>query len=611
MHAFPRLPAARWHRLSGLVLLLVFALGWPLSGPPGLVGWSGQARGEFESWWWLDWWLPHLAACRWESHLGHPLDQLWALLCIPRDLDIGNYLEGLLLALPCKALKGPASGHNLHATLVLLLNAEASVFLAKSFLDTVAPDSRARPWRVALVTAAALAMALNPVTLWDLAQSRFGQALIAPWLLLLAFCFRALRDGGRASHVGIAATFAITALVYWYAAFFAALFVLPLLFLARSPSAAAGPTPRIPSAIALALLAGFVATLPFGLPFLAGGPAQKPEGGFPPLEELVAQGIPDASRLGPPGPTLILAQSIDLLHPLRPPGGPSLSWAWAVLGLAGLGLGLARSSSRRASLAFLVALAAWIAIAAGPYARVGDIWHPVALPYQLLYRCVPFLWRLNWPARTLPFIQVALVLLSLHVAGIPLRADGRRGNLLAGLATGVLALLAMLPSYAQGLLPLPTTPVHVSGFYTKTVAQEEPGGVIEASFDWNSSQAGYFQVWHGQKVLGNLGHCPPTFGDPLGSDLRQPSSLRQHPLIRVIEEARLESPSLDAESPGADPIERDLALLRAARYRWVVVHATYGGASLPGSPALADALTLALGRHPDVRMDGLCAWKLY
>lgn len=597
--------------------MLVVALVWPLSplwgAGPSLLGWSGEASGEFESWWWLDWWIPRLAAARWDNLHGHPLQQFWSLLCIPRDLDIGNYVEGLLLALPCKTWLGPIQGHNLHVALVLLLNVEAALFLAKSFLALACPEASARPWRIGLVTAAAVAMALNPVTLWDLAQSRFGQALIAPWLLLLAFSFEAVRHGSRTVRAGVAVTLALTAVVYWYAAFFAAALVLPLLVLAarQAPAAEVRPPKRAWLGLALALAAGLVATLPLGIPFLAGGPAEAPAMPFPPLEDLVARGIPGAAHLGPPGPPLIVAQSVDLLDPLRAPGGPALSWMWAALGALGLLLGLARPSMRPVTVALLLALLAWMVVAFGPYARTGDAWHPLALPYQLLYRWLPFFWRLNWPARTLPFVHVGLVLLSLQAAALTLRVHSRRNSWATGTAALAMAVLALLPSWKQDLLPLPSTPVQVPAFYAETVAHEEPGGVIEASFDWNSSRAGFFQVWHEQKVLGNLAHCPPAFGDPQGSSLRTPSSLRQHPLLRTIEEARLETPSLDADSPGAALVERDLTMLKAARYRWIVVHASYGGAPIPRTAALLDAISLALGRHPDVHVGDLSAWKLY
>ena len=252
-------------------------------------------------------------------------------------------------------------------------------------------------------------------------------------------------------------------------------------------------------------------------------------------------------------------------------------------------MGLARPSTRALTTTVVLALIAWMLIATGPYARLGGHWHPFSLPYQILYRWVPFFWRLNWPARTLPYVQVGLVLLALQAAAVTLRSNALPGRCAACAMALLLAAFALLPPWSQGLLPLPATSVQVPSFYRVTVAHDEPGGVVEASFDWNSSRAGFFQVWHGQKVLGNLGHCPPAFGDPLGSDLRTPSTLRQHPLLRTIEEARLETPSLDAESPGAELIERDLAVLKAARYRWIVVHASYGGRPLPRTDALVDA----------------------
>ena len=265
-----------------LALLLGVALAWPLSrlwdGTGLLLGWSGQAQGEFESWWWLDWWIPRFAAARWVNLHGEFLQQCWAILAIPRDLDLGNYLEGLLLAQPCKTLLGPVAGHNLHVALVLFLNVEAALFLVKAFLSLSHPDSSARPWRIALVTAAALAVALNPVTLWDLAQSRFGQALLAPWLLLLAFIFEAMRTGSRHARAGVAITFALTALVYWYAAFFVAILALPLaLFTARRPLHADGEDARTRSrALAGALVLGFIAVIPLGLPFLVGSGGTAP-----------------------------------------------------------------------------------------------------------------------------------------------------------------------------------------------------------------------------------------------------------------------------------------------------------------------------------------------
>lgn len=601
---------------SALVLLALLAVGAPLvgllwGGPEPLVGYSGVARGEFENWAFNDWWIPRYAACLVERHAGSPLRALWALIGIPRDLDIGNCLDDVMLSIPANALLGPVFGHDVRAALVLLLNALAALWAcrqairvarqnadgASDALPCVSPGTAdavsARENGAALVCAVALAC--NPVTLWDVAESRYAQALIALAVAYLGSLLRWVRDPSARTAVLSGTLLGLTGLVYWYAALFVAPIALAIVACRRE--AWRGWALHI--AIALAI------TAPFAAPFLVvvdaprgsppGTPARAAASGpgtpFPPLETL---SIPGPGVLGPPGPGLIVAQSVDLASPLKPPMGPPLPWGLAAVAI----LSLAAWTRRKALAAVLVGSAAlWIVLSFGPYLHlhgtvVGDGWL-----YQTAYQWVPGVWRLNWPARTLAFTATAMALLAAPAVATALTRTGRA----TPAATLCLSLLPLLAAHGEGLVPLPITPLHVPSPYREGLPGDVREGVVELSLPVNSAPAAWYQRWHGRPLLGGLAFCPHDTSDA-SAWTRDPAQVSMHPLMRWADAIRRGSPH---EPWPADTVT---ALSRAG-FPWIVVQRMYGGTSVDGAHPLTEALSEQLG-PPAVEVPEMCAWRV-
>jgi hypothetical protein len=627
--AAPPLREGRFQgRLAALALVLLAVvlpmIGWVAS-PAGLVGYAGVGRGEFENWAWTDWWIPRLARCRLDEHRADRLAQTEALLAIPRDLDIGNYADGLLVTQPLKRVLGPVAGHDVRVLVILLLNALAAGFACREAaascpegrgrdpLRSVLPaasSSRGRAARdgvLPVVTLAALAIALDPVTLWDIAESRFAQALLAPALLYAGLMLRWLRTPTLGRAVQAALALALTGLCYWYAA----------LFMAALALSALAIRPDRWRPWALHVLVAVALMLGFALPFLAGGRPSVPLGTpFPPLSEVV---VPGPAVLGPPGPGLIVAQSTRLTAPLSPPLGPAIPWPWVVLAVISVISDRARPPRSPAGAsgppgrlppsapmpeaispsaapadggafaprprwpaAFLACAAAGLVFALGPYLKWADRVVDIRLPYALLYRWIPFVWRLNWPARTLPYVLGALIL-----ASIPFLLRKRRPA-----ASAALLVLAVLPTVAAGLLPLPVSPLTVPPTYRAGLPGNPRDGVYEATLPINSSLAAWYQSWHGHPLLGGEAVCPEEAGWT-----RDPGQVAANPLVRGLF--------------GSPPIWREEGLdaLRRGGVGWLVVQRTYGGTPLPNAREVEEVVRRHLG--PPLIDDGqMAAWRL-
>lgn len=499
-----------------------------------LLGYSGIARGEFENWAWLDWWIPRYAACQVHQHAGHPMAQVWALLRLPRDLDIGNYLDGLFIAQPMKAMFGNVWGHNARVALVVLLNALATWFMCRQVLLLARPHDDPT-WPAAV---GAIALACNPITLWDIAESRFAQGLIAGWVAYIGCMLRWLRDPSTRNAMWGGLSLALAGLIYWYAAMFLSPLVL-LWGMAR---------PRAWRAWGLHVGIALVSMLPFALPFLPGDPHNIQLG--TPFPALDLNAVPAVNQLGPPGPGLIIAQSVNFADPLCAPGGTAISCIWLAFATVGF---LAWRRRIAAGLAACVTL--WWIFALGPYLHVRTTIMSVPLPYQIVYRFVPFVCRLNWPARTLPFVMAGLVMLSLpaFAALLSYAPRMRTAWILAFASVGVIS------PVLQGVLPLPATPLMVPMPYRTGALGDTREQIYEVSFELNSSQVGYYQSWHGHPVLGNRAYCP---GDP---------KLTGH---------------------------------------WKVVQRQYGGQLLPNAALRIHEIREGLRRPPDIDTPEMAAWHL-
>lgn len=590
-----------------IALVLVLAVGVPLlcwlSTPEeALLGWCGVGRGEFENWAFTDWWVPQAARCHMEANTGAPLTGLWGVLGIPRDLEIGNYLDGVLIALPLKALLGPLRGHNARVAMVLSLNAAAAFWAclqaartaqqdddrAEALGTPTSPPVLASPVptdaAVAAAVVCAVALACNPITLWDVAESRFAQALIAPLVLYLGAMLRWMRAPSWQTAALAGVALALTALDYWYAA----ILVLPvaLMMVACRRDALGGGL--LHAALGAALC------LPFALPLLASDAGRTPWGTpFPALEQLR---IPARGVLGPPGPGLTVAQSIDLAVPLAPPLGPSLPVLLVVCAMLALPAWRRRPG---AAAAICTGATLWWAFALGPFVRFhGEVIAP-GLVHALSYRWVPFLWRLYWPARTLPMVAAVLALLC--APGLTWLLERLPSGARRTLTTAALAAAALLSPASQGLLPLPISTPRIPAPYREGLLGNTRDGVVELSLPVNASSAVWYQTWHEHPLLGGQAFCPHRDTTTPGW-ARDPRALNDDPLMRWAGAVRSGE---TAAAPPTDAVRR----MRDAGFPWLVVQRTYGERPVEGAEALVKALTETLGQ-PALQSSEMCAWHL-
>ncbi len=123
----------------------------------------------------------------------------------------GNGSEGILY-LPFHLLLGWPVGVQYYALLVLTLNGMAGYALARA--------AGAERWS-ALVAAAA--MGSFPYALQEMSSGRFSQVSVCWMLFFLASWLRFLEAPSRGRALGSAALLCVTAIFYWYYAFFAVL----------------------------------------------------------------------------------------------------------------------------------------------------------------------------------------------------------------------------------------------------------------------------------------------------------------------------------------------------------------------------------------------------
>lgn len=631
------------NRRSGafLLALALLTIGAPLAAwlwapPDALIGYCGVARGEFENWAWTDWWLPRYIAGQAALHGGTGQAWLRAVLYAPRDLDCGNYLDGWLVTQPLKALLGPVNGHNARVVVILMLNGIAAFLACREaarvgWAERTQTDGSGPPppdingagplqpgtegtgppppdnagtgpphpdsegsWllqRDAAALVGAVLIACNPITLWDVAESRFAQALIAPAVGYVACLLRWSRTPTPAAAAASGLMLAVAAITYW----FMAIFLAPLALLVVACR------PRAWRSWALHLAVAACVAAPFAWPFVyASTPRPALGTPFPPYESLA---IPAPGVLGPPGPGLVVAQSVDLATPLQPPLGPALPWPWIACAIASL-VACAGRSRPFALLAGCAVL--WWLLSLGPFVRLHGQVVADCPVYAWAYRWVPFMWRLNWPARTLPLVAVAAALLCVPaMAGLlqreVRRLDPRRRRWALPAASAGLATLLLSSTVATAAMPLPVTPLLVPGPYRDGVLGDARDGVIELTLPLNSAPAAWYQSWHGHPLLGGQAFTPTEAGR-LPSWARDPQQVQRGPLFTW---AVARQEGLDGDAWPA----REAARLAEAGFSWLVVQRTYGGVPIRGARQVAEALSQALG-PPVIDVPEMCAWRL-
>lgn len=478
--------------------LIALLIGWPALDGGALGHRTLDGLGS----WWFQWFVGTSIADGTSPLQGTPLFH-------PYGKDIlqhtGANLVDAVASVPLRHLFGPTAGWNALAIGVLLSNGAAAAWAL-----------RRQGWSAALTAGAVVA--LNPYSLYELAEGRPTQALLAPLILAVMWASDETARPTRHGWIRVGVAVAVAGYVYWFGALFAGLAVAALA-LAR---------PRTLPAMAMAGGLSAILALPIIAPlFLQLGagevPGTLPVGGWwTALDLTTAEG--DVMVL------CTLGSACDV--------GKQAAGAWTPVGPAtGLAFWIAAAvaSLRDWRLGLVLAVAALLAV--GP--RPAD----VANPFYLALTALPGMDRLYWPCRALALL-------------VPLAAIGvselARRHPIAGPAV----LLAMVTeSAARDRLPLDTWDPDPPA----ALACIGDGGVIDLPHDRDHEPL-LLQTWHHQPILGGMN--PRSRGQvPQPIQALRSDDVWLAALLEAVFNPR-------AEVPGeAVPSEA----LHALGYRWVVL----------------------------------------
>jgi len=503
----------------------------------------------------------------------------------------GNVLDAAA-ALPVRWFLGPVAGYNVFAGLVLVVNA-----LALSRLAGVLGAKPEAAW-----IAGAL-FAFNPFALQELVDGRPTQAMMAFLVLFLAEVALCVR--GRDAHAPWRAggLLLLTALGYWFYAFFGGVAALA----AGAWGVVTAPRARRAATLGrlgLAAALGLLLTLPFALPML-GASEQVP--GLLDSEALSLTQWRPSTREGIGVGIYVL----DLLHRVagflvESKDEPGLLvfvpedrvLLWTQLGAAAVGLAIWPTRWR----GFVLALAgAALLIALGPMIQLGDVDLP-NVPYLAMILGAPLLRRLWWPQRALAVVSIALAV----AAAFALSRVQRLGRVALAGATALVALAWAVELSANGLAPLPTWSARVPAVYRCLARAGLPGAVIELPYA-STQQHLFYQAIHGRKIFGGMVEDNLTFTPPGQVEFRRANSL-----VRTLLAAAADAPFEEA------PSEADTAAVGALGYRYVVFDkSAYPAAAANGARvdtraegrgrAVLSAITSVLG-PPDYQDDDSALW---
>jgi len=511
-------------RIAALVLVTVLGVvvAWPL-----LSGTEAQALGgrtvDGIGSWWVQWWVGEALAGRgslFESPLMfHP----WG-----KDLlgDTGGNLVDAVIAAILGRWLGPVLAWNLLCVGIVLSNALAAGTWLRSH----------GPWAA---LAGATAAGLHPYPLFELAQGRPTQALLAPAILALALGARAVSAEGTSKQaLGAGVLLALTGWTYWFAAGFVAL-ALTLL------TVGASPTKRI-GRLGLIGLVSFALSTPAVIPLMGGLLGDTAVGS-------VGGALPTSTWLG------LLDGSTSELNLVTRAGDRG------ALGVMGLWGEVSVRSSTTATLeglalsgtALLLALAAfwqrrrWLVVAlAALLLAVGPLPGGVPNPIYIgLAAILPPMERLYWPCRALALF-------------VPLAAVGGAslvGRLPRYQPVGVVLIAAALLSEAglRGAWPLPTWDTAVPKAYHCLAATE--GAVVVIPYGRDHDQL-LHQTLHGLPMLGGMNERSRSLVPPEQRALRAENAWLAQ-LLRATANPRDSGTWTDAERDAVAELG----------YRWVVL----------------------------------------
>lgn len=458
-----------------------------------------------------------------------------------------NVLDAVL-AIPFRALLGPALGYNVFVLLGLAGSAAAFWWLSGELVQD----------RVARLAGTA-AYALGPFLLIELVEGRPTQGIVVLPVLCLMFLLRTSSRRGVGWPLLAGLFLALTGLQYWFYAFFLGVAALALgVVRSLRPPADAGGRLRVFGRFALAGGVSLVLVLPFALSL-----AQGAESGAVP-------GLLDTARwtgvTSPPITEESMWVGMYLWQPLRYWAGfyiqnretgiesflasavwvPAMVWPLLVVWLWRPGRWDRWTALSMGGVATLLAM--------GPIVLVGESLLP-NWPYILLADALPFVRRLWWPGRA--FVVVGLVM-GLGVV-VALATLARRWG--RPVQVGAVALLLGSTGWelhGQDVLPMPTWSAQVPAGY-RCLAGGPPGAVLELPFNWTQAH-----LWY------QTAHKRPIFGGMLEDNTAFTPAETQALLLNNSFVSSLLTTSAVGQTADA-PAPEDKAALHALGYRYVLL----------------------------------------
>jgi hypothetical protein len=465
-------------------------------------------------------------------------------------LHTGANVLDALLALPLRLLLGPVLGYNLFLILCMAASGWAFSRLARHFVDC----------RLT-VSATSVLFALSPFVLYEAAEGRPTQAILALIPLFLLQAWRAGEQRGwRAPLLG-GLLLAVLGYQYWYYAIFGGFVAAALCgWRIAVPPEGAGGRARIAGrylltgAVALALAAPVVAPMLLHTE-LAGAEV-------PGLLDVAAWGwgsgvapvTQEGHRIALLGWQPLLGQMAYFMQDEA--GAQRLVGHQQAPGIVLLLVLVAwlRAPGRLDRGGFGVAVLTATILAVGPMVLVAGFVVPNPA-YLALAKAFGFMQRLWWPARAFAFVNVLGFLAATVVLSRAARL-GPRGHGAVLLGVGLVFGLGL---GRAGLAPFPTWDATIPAGY-RCLAHGEPGAIIELPYGWTQAHL-YHQSAHGRPIMGGMLERNPVF---IPAEAR--SYLEGSPFVGALIQAAGSGEALEAS--GFDT-GREEAL--ALGYRWVVL----------------------------------------
>ncbi len=557
--------AAHLPRFVGLVLLLT-VLG------PGLYDWTEVFLGRqyVDAWgtqwfyWFVGFQIRHLQGFGWTDLFFYP----WG-----KDVYLhtgGNVLDAIL-AIPVRWVFGAVAGYNLWIVLVLFLNYLGMKALA---LRMGADRNGAR--------LGAVFFAFNPYALNEVNGGRPTQVMLS--FLLLA-CLDLVKTGegrGWGAPVRAGVWLALTALTYWFYAFFVGIGAIGIVIWRLAALREGDSRVHLIARHALIAVVALLLLAPFAYPMMT---AEDVPGMLDVSTWTGGDWMPTTMQGVDVG--MYVFDAMTRMSGFWVPKGDGriflqeyLNLLWVQIALVGVGIVVA---PRRWRFGGVALLASSLVVALGPSIRLPGEWEISNTVYQEMVWHVSFLQRLWWPSRALVMTHVACGVF----AAWGFTWLGRRSWVQAVVVVGVLAAWIGELS-AAGLAPMPVWSAHVpAGF--RCLASGPPGAVIELPYAFDQSHL-YFQTIHERPLLGGMVEDNLLFSPPEQVRFRGDNSF-VHLLMEVAVERH----------DDLDYAPSDRREVEATGYRWVVLNkAAYRAPELEGRGRVD---TSREGRVRNVRRD--------